>query len=111
MNKSYKPALTQAINRRAHELAAQSFSSIRASLEQKVRALLRDGKSPEETMLAILAAEVHAPTRDFWCHRPCAYARAMSVQTMAGRAVRLWVGAPFSLQITCPPNHSEIMKS
>ena len=56
MKKGFKPELAQAINRQAHTLAAQSFPAIRAKLEEKARALLREGKSPEETMAVILTA-------------------------------------------------------
>ena len=54
--KGFRPDLAKAINRHAYVLAAQQFSAIRAQLETKARALLREGKSPEETMLVILSA-------------------------------------------------------
>ena len=54
--KGFTPTLAKVINRQAHTLAAQAFPAIRTKLEEKARAMLREGKSPEETMLAILAA-------------------------------------------------------
>ena len=56
MKKAFKPELAQAINQQAHMLAAQSFASIRQTLEEKARALLRAGASPDETLLAIRTA-------------------------------------------------------
>lgn len=43
----------QTINRQAHLLTVQSFAAIRARLEEKARALLRDGRSVEETLREI----------------------------------------------------------
>ena len=56
MNKAFKPELAQAINQQAHMLAAQSFASIRQTLQEKARSLLRAGASPDETLLAIRTA-------------------------------------------------------
>ena len=56
MKKAFKPELVQAINRQAHMLAAQSFATIRMTLEEKARELLKTGKSPAETLRAIRAA-------------------------------------------------------
>lgn len=53
MKKSSNPALARTINTQAHSLAAQAFPVIRLALEEKARAMLRDGKSLEETLLAI----------------------------------------------------------
>ena len=40
---SFKPELASAINRKAHMLAAQSFASIRVSLEELARSMLKHG--------------------------------------------------------------------
>lgn len=55
MKKSPHPELTQTINRQAHTLAAQSFSAIRAKLEEKARVMLKGGESLDETLKAIQA--------------------------------------------------------
>jgi hypothetical protein len=59
MKKSVHPELARTINRQAHMLAAQSFAAIRTRLEEKARALLREGKSLDETLRAIRAAGLH----------------------------------------------------
>ena len=56
MKKSSKPELARTLNRQAHMLAGLSFAAIRAQLEEKARAMLRDGKTLDETMRAIRAA-------------------------------------------------------
>ena len=42
-----------AINRKAHELAAQSFGGIRSKLEIKAQELLADGHTPEDVFNVI----------------------------------------------------------
>ena len=59
MKKSFNPELARAINQKAHILAAQSFASIRMTLQEKARALLRQGKSRDETLQAIRTAGMH----------------------------------------------------
>lgn len=59
MKKSSSPELARTINRQAHMLAAQSFAAIRTTLEEKARALLREGKTLDETLGAIRAAGLH----------------------------------------------------
>lgn len=53
MKKSSNPELARIINTQAHSLAAQSFPLIRMALEDKARAMLREGKSLDETLQAI----------------------------------------------------------
>ena len=53
MKNAFKPELARAINQAAHILAAQSFASIRLQLQEKARALLREGKGKDETLRAI----------------------------------------------------------
>lgn len=53
MKKTPNPELARAINRQAHMLAAQSFPAIRMMLEEKARAMQREGKSLDETLRAI----------------------------------------------------------
>lgn len=53
MKKAPNPEMTRIINRQAHMLASQSFSAIRTKLELKARALLKEGKSLDETLRAI----------------------------------------------------------
>ena len=60
MKKAFKPELAQAINRQAHRLGAQSFAAIRMALEEKARALLKAGKSPNDTLGAIRSAGIGA---------------------------------------------------
>jgi hypothetical protein len=55
MKKLSNPELARTINRQAHMLAAQSFAAIRMKLEEKARALLREGKGLDETLSAIRA--------------------------------------------------------
>ena len=45
--------IARAINQQAHTLAAQSFASIRAAIQDKTRELLRDGKTADEVIRAI----------------------------------------------------------
>ena len=59
MKTKAKPELAQAINRQAHLLAAQSYASIRLSLEEQARTMLRGGRSLEETLQAIRMAGLH----------------------------------------------------
>ena len=62
MKKSINPELASTINRQAYMLATLSFPAIRATLEDKARAMLKDGKSLEETLREIRAAGInHAP--------------------------------------------------
>ena len=56
MKKPSNPQLAQTINRQAHMLAAQSFASIRLTLEEKARAMLKAGKTLDETLNAIRTA-------------------------------------------------------
>jgi hypothetical protein len=53
MKKSHNPELARTINQQAHLLAAQSFAAIRMKLEEKARALLREGKGLDETLRVI----------------------------------------------------------
>ena len=53
MKKSTNPELARTINTQAHSLAAQAFPVIRLALEDKARAMLREGKSLDETLRAI----------------------------------------------------------
>ena len=56
MKKSVNPELVSTINRQAYMLAALSFPAIRTTLEEKARAMLKDGKSLEETLREIRAS-------------------------------------------------------
>ena len=56
MKKSINAELSSTINRQAYMLAALSFPAIRATLEDKARAMLKDGESLEETLREIRAA-------------------------------------------------------
>ena len=56
MKKSITTELASTINRQAHMLAALSFPAIRTTLEEKARAMLKDGKSLEETLRELRAA-------------------------------------------------------
>lgn len=47
------PEIARAINQHAHTLAAQSFASIRAAIQDKSRELLRDGKTADDVIRAI----------------------------------------------------------
>ncbi len=59
MKRNANPELTQTINRQAHMLALLSAASIRHSLEDKARTMLKAGKSLDDTLEAIRAvAEV-----------------------------------------------------
>ena len=58
MKKPSNPQLAQTINRQAHMLAAQSFASIRLTLEEKARAMLKAGKTLDETLTAIRTAGI-----------------------------------------------------
>ncbi len=42
------PEISRAVNQQAHTLAAQSFASIRAAIQDKARELLRDGKTVDD---------------------------------------------------------------
>ncbi|HXE19694.1 MAG TPA: hypothetical protein VN629_08865 [Castellaniella sp.] len=59
MKTSVNAELTKAINRQAHMMAAHSFDAIRVTLENKACALLQEGRSLEEALRAILAADLH----------------------------------------------------
>jgi hypothetical protein len=48
--------LARTINRQVHILAAQSFAPIRMKLEEKAKALLRDGATLEDTLKVIRVA-------------------------------------------------------
>jgi hypothetical protein len=56
MKKAFKPELARTINRQAHILAAQSFAPFRMQLEEKAKALLRDGATLEDTLKVIRVA-------------------------------------------------------
>lgn len=58
------PELAQAINRQAHLLAAQSFPSIRMTLEERARAMLKEGYDLEATLRAIRTAGLQSETPD-----------------------------------------------
>ena len=64
MKKASNPEMTRTINRQAHMLAAQSFATIRTKLEEKARALLREGRSLDETLRAIQAAGLRNDTTE-----------------------------------------------
>ena len=55
MKKSVNPELARTINRQAHMLAALSFPAIRKTLEVKARAMLKEGRSLEDTLREIRA--------------------------------------------------------
>ena len=57
--KPSSPELAKAINRQAHLLAAQSFATIRHKLEERAGAMLKAGRSLEETLKAIRTAGRH----------------------------------------------------
>ena len=64
MKKSLNPELASTINRQAHMLAALSFPAIRVMLEEKARAMLKDGKCLDDTLREIRAAGLsHDPSR------------------------------------------------
>ena len=69
---SFKPELASAINRKAHMLAAQSFASIRVSLEELARSMLKHGSALEEVLAAIRCAGVpqETPERGFLRNTP-----------------------------------------
>lgn len=50
-----KSELTQIINAQAHALAAMSFAVIRLRLREQARAMLKQGKKPDEVIRAIQA--------------------------------------------------------
>ena len=56
MKKAFKPELARTINRQAHILAAQSFAPIRMQLEEKAKAILREGATLEDTLKGIRVA-------------------------------------------------------
>ena len=53
MKTKANPELARAINRQAFFLAHQSFAAIRQGIQEKVRALLRDGKGMDEVVAAV----------------------------------------------------------
>jgi hypothetical protein len=57
MNKAFTPELTRTINQQAHILAAQSFAPIRNKLNEKAKALLREGVPLAETLRLIQALQ------------------------------------------------------
>ena len=59
MKKSINAELSSTINRQAYMLVALSFPAIRATLEDKARAMLKDGESLEETLREIRAAGIN----------------------------------------------------
>ena len=59
MKKSINAELSSTINRQAYMLSALSFPAIRATLEDKARAMLKVGKSMEETLREIRAAGIN----------------------------------------------------
>ncbi len=60
MKKAFKPELACTINRQAHILAAQSFAPSRMQLEEKAKALLKEGATLEDTLKVIRVAGVHS---------------------------------------------------
>ena len=62
MKNSLNPELASTINRQAHMLAALSFPAIRATLEDKARAMLKDGKSLDDTLREIKVAGLRSGT-------------------------------------------------
>ena len=62
MKKSVNPELARTINQQAHMLAALSFPAIRTTLEEKARAMLKDGRSLEETLREIRVAGLRNET-------------------------------------------------
>jgi hypothetical protein len=59
MTKKHSPELTRTINQQAHMLAGLSFAAIRMTLEEKARALLKEGKGLDETLRAIRTTGTH----------------------------------------------------
>ena len=57
-----KTDLSQAINELAHAMAAQSFAVIRLRLRDQARAMLKQGKKPDEVIRAIQAAGLPGDT-------------------------------------------------
>ena len=64
MKKSVNPELARTINRQAHMLAALSFPAIRTMPEEKARAMLKDGRSLEDTLREIRAAGLRHETSE-----------------------------------------------
>ena len=62
MKKSVNPELARTINQQAHMLAALQFPAIRTTLEEKARAMLKDGRSLEETLREIRVAGLRNET-------------------------------------------------
>ena len=60
MKKTFKPELARTINRQAHILAAQSFALIRMKLEEKAKALLKEGATLEDTLKVMRVAGLHS---------------------------------------------------
>lgn len=56
LKKAFKPELARTINRQAHILAAQSFAPICMQLEEKAKALLKEGATLEDTLRVIRVA-------------------------------------------------------
>ena len=59
MKASDNAELARTINRQAHMLTALSFPAIRATLEDKARTMLKDGRSLDETLREIRAAGIN----------------------------------------------------
>ena len=64
MKKQANAELASAINRQAHMLAAQSFASIRVSLEEMARSMLKHGSALEDVLAAIRCAGVPQETSE-----------------------------------------------
>ena len=62
MKASENAELARAINRQAHMLTALSFPAIRSTLEEKARAMLKGGRSLEETLQEVRAAGLNNGT-------------------------------------------------
>lgn len=58
MKKQANAELASAINRQAHMLAAQSFASIRVTLEDMARSMLKHGSALEDVLAAVRCAGV-----------------------------------------------------
>jgi hypothetical protein len=60
MTKKHSPELARTINQQAHMLAGLSFAAIRMTLQEKARALLKEGKGLDETLRAIRTTGMHS---------------------------------------------------
>ena len=59
-----KSELTQTINETAHLLAARSFNTIRLRLREQARAMLKQGRRPDEVVRAIHEADLRGDVPD-----------------------------------------------